>query len=266
MKQLVISGINLFEGGPLSIYYDCLNCIRDMGLFHEYEITAFVHKKELFENYQDIITLIELPKSRVNYIYRLYYEYIFFYRWSHNKNIDIWLSLHDITPRVCAKQQYTYCHNPSPFMKKDLSKIRYDKKNVLFSYFYKYIYRINISHANGIIVQQDWIRKQFLRLFPITNVIVARPTSNFNHTFKDESSTNKFIFIYAAFPRYFKNFELICQASTFLNDLDYEIWLHLHGNENVYSKNLHEKFQDDSHIKWLGLQSRDQVFSLYEKV
>lgn len=70
MKQLVISGINLFEGGPLSIYYDCLNCIRDMGLFHEYEITAFVHKKELFENYQDIITLIELPKSRVNYIYR----------------------------------------------------------------------------------------------------------------------------------------------------------------------------------------------------
>ena len=51
MKQIVISGINLFEGGPLSIYYDCLDTILELGLNKKYRIVAFVHRKALFKKY-----------------------------------------------------------------------------------------------------------------------------------------------------------------------------------------------------------------------
>ena len=51
MRTIVISGINLYEGGPLSIYYDCLDAVWRTGLYKEYRIIAFVHKKELFQKY-----------------------------------------------------------------------------------------------------------------------------------------------------------------------------------------------------------------------
>ena len=156
-KTIVLSGINLFEAGPLSIFYDCLDALVGAGVCNNHHVVAFVHRAELFSKYIGLIKIIELPKSRNNYIYRLYYEFIQFNRYSKKNNVDIWISLHDITPRVKAKKLYTYCHNPTPFMPKDLSKIKYSIKIVLFSLFYRYLYRININKTDAVIVQQDWI-------------------------------------------------------------------------------------------------------------
>ena len=153
MKTLVLSGINLYEAGPLSIYYDCLDALLEKGIYREYKIIAFVHKFSLFEKYKTKIEFIELPDSRNSYLKRLNYEYFYFYSYSKSKDIDVWISLHDITPRVKAKRIYTYCHNPSPFMKKDISKIKYGPTNIAFSFFYKYLYRINIKSATAIILE-----------------------------------------------------------------------------------------------------------------
>lgn len=266
MKEIVFSGINLFEAGPLSIYYDCLNTVKKLNIDKEYKITAFVHKKELFKDYQDYITIIELPQSRGSYLFRLYYEYIYFYRWSKNKKIDFWISLHDITPRVKAEKIYTYCHNPSPFMKKDLSKICFGIKNVAFSFFYKYLYRINIKSATAIVVQQEWMRKEFLRLYPIKNVIVARPNIDSSYDFSEkEKNDQKIIFVFPAFPRFFKNFDVICEASKDIRSNEYEIWLTLDGTENRYANQLVKKYGQDTCIKWLGILSRDEVFRLYNE-
>ena len=51
---MVISGINLFEGGPLSVFHDCLNNIIDEKINEKFKIIAFVHKKELFSKYQNL--------------------------------------------------------------------------------------------------------------------------------------------------------------------------------------------------------------------
>lgn len=266
MKTLVISGINLFEGGPLSIYYDCLNAILDNKIDEEYKVIAFVHKKSLFLKYSSRVSLIELPKSRKSYIYRLWYEYDFFYRFSRKNKVDIWLSLHDITPRVKAGRLYTYCHNPSPFMKKNLSNLKYGVKNVAFSLFYKYLYRINIRSNTAVIVQQDWMRKKFLQMYPIENVIVARPNikiDNLTNICKKES--DKFTFIFASFPRFFKNFDVICQATQRIKHENFEIWLTLDGTENKYSRELRKKYENVKQIKWLGLQTREKLYELYEK-
>ena len=265
----VISAINIYQGGPLSIYHDCLSAVRETKINERYKVVAFVHKKELFADYEDIATIIEIPKSRKNYVNRLYYEYVYFHKFSQRHKVSIWLSLQDITPRVLVDRQYTYCHNPIIFLKKDLSKIRYSITNVVWQYFYKYIYRINIKSADAVIVQQDWMRKEFLKLFPVKNVIVARPDIKADFSINDQSSNEVTKFIYAAYPRFFKNFENICEACNILDSkkkLDYEVWLTINGSENKYASDIYEKYKSNPHIKWLGLLSREDVFDCYNKV
>lgn len=266
MKTLVISGINLFEGGPLSIYYDCLDSIIENGYLNQYLITIFVHKTELFSKYHNLVEIIEIPQSRKSYICRFYYEYVFFEQWSRNRHVDIWISLHDITPSVHASKIYTYCHNPMPFFKmtfrEKLSNFQYG----LHSTFYSYIYRKNIHKATGVIVQQDWIRKEFVRRYKVNNVIVARPSVNLEISEKDileycskEKRKNKVIFVFYSFPRFFKNFEVICEACKYVKNENIEVWLTIDGSENSYSNNLRSNYKNESKIKWLGLQSRSRI-------
>lgn len=77
-KCIVISGINIFEGGPLSIFKDCLTYISNSDISTDFIVIALVHKSVLF-NQTDFsnIKFEEFPKSRTSYFYRLYYEYFF---------------------------------------------------------------------------------------------------------------------------------------------------------------------------------------------
>lgn len=262
MKTMVISGINLFEGGPLSVFYDCIDTLVNKKVYKEYQIVLFVHKTDLFKEYEAYFEIIELPKSRKSYIYRLYYEYSFFYKYSCKHSIDVWLSLHDITPHVRTKKLYTYCHNPSPFLKKDLSQLKYSIKNVAFTYFYKYLYSINIKKTTAVIVQHNWMRNEFKRIYNIDNVIVARPDINISFTAKKNDDLSKTHFIYAAYPRYFKNYEVICEACQKLDRDDYDVWLTINGSENAYSADLFKKYKEIKSIKWLGIIKREEVFKL----
>ena len=60
---------------------------------------CFVHKKELFEKYNDYFEILELPKSRKSWFIRMYYEYIYFKKYSKDKDIYLWISIHDSSPR-----------------------------------------------------------------------------------------------------------------------------------------------------------------------
>ncbi|TII02439.1 glycosyltransferase family 4 protein [Streptococcus suis] len=265
--KIVISGINLFEGGPLSIYYDCLNEFIRKDIHLKKEIIAFVHRIDLFEEYKDYVTLIEFPKSRGSYLKRLWYEYVYFYYFSKKNKVDMWISLHDITPNVKANKIYTYCHNPSPFLKKSIKNFRYSITNSLFSLFYKYLYRINIKAATAIIVQQDWMRNRFLEMYPIKNVIVAYPEFEVEQDFNfiDRHNKEKPVWIYPAFPRFFKNYEVIGEAVKNIEDLDFEVLFTIDGTENSYSRMVFEKYRHLSQIKWLGKKSRKEIFQLYEE-
>jgi glycosyltransferase involved in cell wall biosynthesis len=272
MKTIVISGINFFEGGPLSVYKDCLDTILESKFNETNNVIAFVHKKDLFSEYADMIELIELPKSRKSYVYRLWYEYIYFYFYSKGKNIDVWLSLHDITPNVKARKRYVYCHNPSPFMKSELKNLKYSFKNFLFSLLYKYLYKININKNNAVIVQQDWIRNEFIKMYMIEDIIVARPAIKIEENPKKNNISGykeKYQFIYPAYSRFFKNFEVIGEACQILEQSGisaYEVFLTLDGTENSYSRNLIKRFKNIPSIKFIGLQAREKLFALYETV
>lgn len=269
-KTIVFSGINLFEGGPLSIYYDCLDACRELKLHEKFRLVAFVYKKELFRAYEDLAILVELPAGRKNYLFRLYYEYIYFGVFSHKHQIAVWLSLHDITPIVRVGKLYTYCHNPSPFLQKDLSKIKYSVKNTAFAFFYQYLYRINIKSADAVIVQQHWIRMAFEQMFPVQHVIVASPKVQTSYRFQGLHTKNRNnIFFYPAYPRYFKNFEVLLKACEVLEaeGMDwFRVWITIRGNENPYAVHLRKTYGSLRTVKWLGIQPRETVFQLYDQV
>ena len=144
-ETIVISAINFFEGGPLTILKDSLS-FANAHLTEEFTVIALVHKKLLFEE-ENLAKIIfyEFPTSRGSYINRLYFEYFHFKKLSKEWKPFLWFSLHDMTPNVVAKVRAVYCHNPTPFKKKSISDLFFQPTIFLFSFFYKFLYRINLK-------------------------------------------------------------------------------------------------------------------------
>lgn len=273
-KKIVISAINFFEGGPLSILMDLIQELSS-SKYKTFQIIFFIHKIELIRGikYSSNIKFIELPKSRKNYLFRLYYEYIYFYQFSKNMNIYLWLSLHDVTPNVKAIKKVVYCHNPTPFYKKKLKDLFLHPNLFLSSLFYKYIYKINIHKNNFVIVQPFWMKVAFIKMYGLqeNKIIVASPIlDKVELTFsckENHSNKKKLTFFYPCISRPFKNIEVIAEACKILsakNIVDYQLILTIDGSENRYSRFIFEKYKSISEIQFLGKQTRDFVSKQYE--
>lgn len=276
-KTIVISAINFFQGGPLRILMHCLEELSS-SRYYSFDIYILVHRKSLFEgkNYPDNFFFKEYPNSRKSYIYRLYYEYIFFGIQSSKIDVRLWLSLHDITPRnIKADVKAVYCHNPTPFYKKSVKDILY-LNLFMFTWLYKYFYRINIHTNNFVIVQQQWIKQEFMSMFNIDSkkIIVAKPIENLSNaapykkSIIQQKENNKKLFFYPTFPRPFKNIEIIVDAVSILSDKyenKFEVIITINGKENLYSKRIVKYNNGNKHIKFIGQQDMDQVYEYYSK-
>lgn len=148
----VASAINIFQGGPLTVAKDFLRGAQ--AALAEApgkggRLVFFCHRRELYREFEGPwLELIELPASRRSWLLRLYYEYLYFAAWSRRREVDCWISLHDITPRVRARRRFVYCHNPAPFYR-GRSLWREAPRFELFRLFYKYLYRISLGRNNA---------------------------------------------------------------------------------------------------------------------
>ena len=269
-KTIVLSGINLIEGGPLTVYEECLRCIEKYFL-ENYEIVALVHNRELFSEFDSRIKFIEFMDSKKSYLKRFYYEYFYFKRLSKKLKPYLWFSLHDMTPNVVADKRAVYCHNPIIFYDVKRKDVINEFKMFMFSRFYKYIYKINIKKNNFVVVQQDWIRKRFKKIFKIKNVVVAHPNVVIDDSNNNCKNTKivKNSFLYPSFPRIFKNFEVICKAVEILenkNIENFKVYLTIDGSENIYSKEIVEKYGRLKCIEFIGLQTRENLMKYYSKI
>lgn len=266
-KTLVLSGINLVDGGTLSVYQDCIKSLIEYGYTDKYNIIALVGKKKLFDNYESYLKIIEFPDSKKSWFKRLYYEYFYFKKLSYKLNPEIWISMHDMTPNIKPCKQYVYCHNPSQFSDMKFTEIKYGYKYYLFSKFYKYLYAINIKRNTAVIVQQEWIRKAFKSIYKIENIIVARPSIP-NIDKITNKRTNENIFIYPSYPRYFKNFQVVCKAAELLSKTSnekFKVYITIDGSENIYAKELVEKYGNCENIVFCGLLKRENLYEIYAK-
>ena len=270
MKVIIISAINFRSGGPLSILNDCLEFL-DTHYASNYKIIALIHHKKVLRKSLENIEFIEFPKSIKSYIFRLYYEYFYFKRISKKYKPYLWLSLHDMTPNVESEIRAVYCHNPSSFYKISLKEFFLDKKFYLFTLFYKKIYKKNINKNDYVIVQHDWLRREFKNMFSIKECVVAYPVISinkelFSNATSQDQDSDKIKFFYPSFPRVFKNFEIACEAFKKLPESyksKAELIITIDGTENKYSKHIYKKFSEVKNIKFIGLQSREKVFEFY---
>lgn len=275
MLKVVISGVNLVEGGILSILQDSLKSIAKIQKSEELDVTVLLHDKKLVDEGIDksCFNFIEYPAIKSSWLKRVKFEYIESKQISNLLKPDLWISLHDITPNVNCKFQVVYCHNPSVFYKLDIKRFFYDIKFSLFCIFYKYLYQINIKKNAYVIVQQNWIREAFRNMYGVATIVaypmhaikLSEPAALYDNLF--DIDFRKKIFFFPSIPRTFKNFEVVCKAAELLEkkNAQFELVVTLNGTENKYASEIIKKYGHVKSIKFIGIQKRVIVQGLYEK-
>jgi glycosyltransferase involved in cell wall biosynthesis len=267
-KLIIISGININQAGPLSVMKDLMTMFskeKDEST----RIIALVNSKKFYD-YKNI-TYLEFPKSKKSWFLRMYFEYSYFKKLSKKLKPDLWISMHDMTPNVECDNLYTYCHNATPYYSPTWKDWIFGSRASLFSYFYSFLYSINIKKNKGVIVQQDWFREKLIEKFKLKNIIVAYPDINIEvdgKVLKSLKSNTKKIF-YPSYPRSFKNFELICEAYKQLTDEEQEkleIFLTMDKSQNTYASYIFKKYGTFANIHFIGLQTREKVFEYYRNI
>ncbi len=276
MKRIVVSAVNIRKGGTLTILRQCLSFLSEVATARDWQVIALVHKQKLAD-YPNI-EYIELPWSIEGWGKRLWCEYVTMNKISKQINrehgeIDLWLSLHDTTPRVHAKQQAVYCQTSFPFFAWKFGDFRFDKKIPLFALFTRYAYRINIHKNKYLIVQQEWLRKGFSKMFGIAEeqFIVAPPPRQETSIpeYQVLAKDDKFIFFYASTPDSHKNFETLCKASALLEERigkdKFQTILTVKGDENAYAQFLKKNWGHISSIKFSGLMDKATLYAHYDR-
>ncbi|APU95252.1 glycosyltransferase [Sphingobacterium sp. B29] len=268
-KTIVISAVNLVEAGPLAILRECLACLSIMAVADNYRVIALVYKQSLadFPNIEYIET--QWPKKR--WVNRLWYEYVSMRSISRQIGpVSLWFSLHDTSPSIIAERRAVYCHNAFPFYRWKLHDLLFAPKIVLFALFSKYIYRPNIQHNNYLVVQQQWLREAFHRLFaiPTTKIIVAPAsvTAKAVSVLEKEEKPGFYSFVFAGSPNSHKNFEVICQAAALLEQqglVHFKVHLTVKGDENKYAQWLHRKWGHLQSLDFMGFVTREQLEVYY---
>lgn len=264
-KTIIVSGINMTHSGIKTILNQCLETLSLLNKDKKFRIIALVPHKLQYKN----IEYIEFPLSKKSWIFRIYYEYFYFYFLSNKIKPNTWLSLHDISPYVICENKITYFHNLDPFAKAKLIDWRFDKKYSLFTLFYIYLYKINSNKLNHIIVQQNFIKKLFENK-GFKNIIVAKPI-NISVTNFDTINLNieKIKFIFPSEPKVFKNHILIAEALKLLPENiqnQIEIYFTFDSYTNKFSNYFCEKYKKLSSIKYLGWLSKNELYGYYQSV
>lgn len=266
-KNLVISAVNIVSGGAFSILNDFLNQIKNNKYAENYKITALVNTHDRLPVAENIIYKdYKLPKK--NWLFRLFYEYIYFFFLSLKLKPEIWISLHDMTPFVRSKYLYTYMHNSSPFFQRR-GELKLSFKFKLFVRFYKYLYKINVKRNTAVIVQQDWFRGKISQLckLPFDRIIVSYPEFD---CLPVKSDFEKGRFFFPSYPREFKNFEVVCEAAELLEKdesfkQNCEIYLTIGRTENPYAENIYKKYKDNQYLHFTGLLGKKEMQTNYDK-
>lgn len=266
-KTIVISAVNLRKGGTLTILRSCLSYLSDVAVSKNFRVVALVHQRSLAD--YPHIEYIELPHAVESWAKRLWCEYVEMHRISKQiGDIDLWLSLHDTTPRVIARRQAVYCQTSFPFYRWKWSDLRFDYKIPLFAMLTQYAYRINIRRNRYLIVQQEWLRKGFSEMFhlPEERFLVSPPLrADVEQVEPSASAGQPYTFLYAATPDCHKNFETLCEAARLLEEKkhSFRVVLTIKGDENKYAQWLHTQYAAVKSIDFAGYMSRETLFQCY---
>ena len=270
MKTIVVSAVNIRKGGTLTILRNCLEYLSELAQTGNYRVVALVHKKELA--YYPCIEYIELSWTIKSWFLRIWCEYVTMNSISKQLSpVYLWLSLHDTTPNVKAERRAVYCHNPFPFYPWKWKELLLNYRIVCFAWFTKYIYKINLHKNFRILVQQQWLRENFIRMFhlPRQKVVVTLPAkvNPVPQTMKVAPGTSVYTFLYPSYGDIHKNFELLSRAAALL-DAEigrgrFKVVLTVSGYENKYTRWLRRKWGGTGSLVFAGFMDRQRLYRAY---
>ena len=183
---------------------------------------------------------------------------------------ELWLSLHDTTPRVEARRQAVYCHTSFPFMKIRARDFVMDAKIPLFAILTKYAYRFFSRRNAYMIVQSSWMRDALSGLirFDKERTIVAPPAFK-ELAIPKVSSLGLPLFLYPSTADCHKNFETFCEAARLLERRiglgRFRAVITVRGDENRYACWLRKHWKDVDSLEFRGLLSREELARYYGK-
>lgn len=269
MRTIVVSAVNIRKGGTLTILGQCLKYLSLLSETRGFRVVALVHRKSLI--CYPGIEYIEMPDTVKSWGRRLWCEYVTMHRISRElAPVYLWFSLHDTTPRVVAERQAVYCQTSFPFLRWKWQDLHFDYKIVLFALFTRLAYRINIKKNKYLIVQTDWLRKGFSKMFGLSEskFIVAPPKQAEMMESKPTCRENNvYTFLFASTPDCHKNFELVCQAARLLQDElgknKFVVVFTIDGTENKYAHWLYKSWGDVASLRFTGLMERTKLYEYY---
>lgn len=271
-KNIVVSAVNIRKGGTLTILRSCLAYLSGEAGTGRLKVTAIVHRRSLCDF--PGISYIEMPECIRNWGRRLWAEYVTMHRLSRRiagrgEEIDLWLSLHDTTPRVTARRQAVYCQTSFPFYRWRWRDFRMDFKIPLFAMLTRYAYRINVHRNDYLIVQQQWLRDGLSRMLGLEprRFIVSPPERNEEVPDITPRRFSLPTFFYASTPDCHKNFELLAQAAALLEQEigpnRFQVVITVSGHENRYARWLRKNWGDVMSLRFEGLMDRHTLFATY---
>lgn len=269
--KLVVSAVSLVEGGTLSILLDLAAHLD--ATFAKDDVLYLIHGSIADHFSGRHFEAYTWPKR--SWLRRLYFEKVYARRIEQRLQPKLWLSMHDVTARLCKTPQFLYCHNPSPFFDWSTRLPVFDLKFFLFSRLYHHLYRWDIHKNEQIIVQQEWLRREFVQRYGLCpqRVLVARPIvrapnlrADATLTLRRPTGDQPFIFLYPTLPRVFKNIEFLAKLAHELAQEPIEFWITINGRENRYAKFLEKRYGRTKTFRLIGRQPREKLFELYRQV
>ncbi|MBR5851409.1 MAG: glycosyltransferase family 4 protein [Bacteroidaceae bacterium] len=269
MKTIVISAVNIRQGGTLTILRNCLEYLSGVVANGEYRVVALVHNKDLV--CYPGIEYIEMPDCIKGWGRRLWCEYVTMRAVSKKlAPVYLWLSLHDTTPRVNAVRQAVYCQTSFPFLKLRPRDLLFNYKIVLFGLFTRFAYRIGIKKNKYLVVQANWLRDGFAKMFglPRSRFIVAPPERKAAEPgLLYDGKSDVYTFFMASIADCHKNFETLCEAARLLQDEvgtgKFRVVLTIGADDNRYSKWLHSQWGTVESVEFAGYMDKKRLYDNY---
>jgi glycosyltransferase involved in cell wall biosynthesis len=271
MQIIVVSATNLFLGGPLTVGRELVAALRASGRFErgQLRVIVFCHRRALYAGIPAHANLewIEKPHVRRNWLVRVFYEYCWFRLWSRRRDIDLWISLQDLTPNVRAAHRVVYCHNAAPFFK-GRRRWLLDPRFEVFRLLYGFFYRLNLGRNDYAVVQQQWMRDELEARYGRAKrtTIVAHPVSDSRQlAVGSRQEKSPLRILYPVFPRSAKNHEVLIAAMRALRDLPIELTLTFTGDETRYARSIRRMTEGLDKIRFTGFLSLEDLEREYER-
>ena len=273
MKTIVVNNPAAKTSGALTILKEFLKKTSSLKCSHRFLVIVSVEELKKYET--DKLKIIVIPSQ--NFKERIIWDFYRLKKFLKKKDIipDIFFSIQNTGVNLPKRvQQILYFHQALSVI--DLKWNILKKEERLF-WLYKNIYpffiRRYLSKIKKVIVQSEWIKKEFSRKFNynLKNIIVVKPKINLPDTSKIKIiPKEKFRIFYPATPLVYKNHEIIIKALGELKKEKKDLAKNLEciftffEKENERIDGLIKKYDVEDIIKLVGKIPYGRVLEYYK--